>query len=346
MRSEGAAVKGTRGALRELSAANARELMRNGKSVFSVLFMFGFFLILIWALNYAINIGNRPAPTVLLDGESAGASRATDELSARSVTVVTGEDGSDAANAVVTFHGARAKVVLGSPMPNWSGIVGALEASGFANSNIAVVDAQGNPVVDLFRSNLAATLMMGYAGVAFLGTSVPLVALRRRGTLRLLGTTPLRRMTFILAQTPIRFGIGAVQAAIVILLAVGYGYVGGAHLLRLIVTLLLGLALFFALGYLLASRSRNPDLITQISGVLPVIVLFLSGSVFPMYILPDWVQHAITFLPTTWFVQAASADLVGSDPFLNVYVLWAMMATATILLTLLASKLFKWDRTE
>ncbi|WP_434315441.1 ABC transporter permease [Leifsonia sp. P73] len=336
----------TRSALRELSAANARELMRNGKSVFSVLFMFGFFLILIWALNYAINIGNRAAPSVLLDGESSASSRTTDELSERGIDVVTGSKPSDSANAVVTFQGAHANVVLGNPMPNWSGIVGALEASGFANSDIAVVDAQGTPVVDLFRSNLAATLMMGYAGVAFLGTSVPLVALRRRGTLRLLGTTPLRRLTFILAQTPIRFGIGAIQALIVIVLALGYGYVGGANLLRLIVTLLLGLALFFALGYLLASRSRNPDLITQISGVLPVIVLFLSGSVFPMYILPDWVQQGITFLPTTWFVQAASSDLVGSEPFLNVYVLWAMMATATVLLTLVASKLFKWDRTE
>lgn len=335
----------TRSALRELSAANARELMRNGKSVFSVLFMFGFFLILIWALNYAINIGNRPAPIVLVEGGSPVSSRAIGQLAQRGIEVTSGAEAS-AVNAVVTLHGGRAQVALGSPAPNWPGVVSALEASGVPNADIAVVDAQGNPVVDLFRSNLAATLMMGYAGVAFLGTAVPLVALRRRGTLRLLGTTPLRRLTFILAQTPVRFGIGAIQAVIVILLAAGYGYVGGGNLLRLIVTLLLGLALFFALGHLLASRSRNPELITQISGVLPVIVLFLSGSVFPLYILPGWVQQAITFLPTTWFVQAASADLVGSEPFLDVYVLWAMMASVTVLLTVVASKVFVWDRTD
>lgn len=343
--SEPTFVKRGRGALRELSAANARELMRSGKSIFSVLFMFGFFLVLIWALNYAINVGNRPAPVVVLSGDSPASSGTVSELSKRGIEVATSDLSNDV-NAVVTLDGDHAKVVLGEQMPDWSGIVGALEATGFANSKIAVVDGRGDPALDLFRSNLAATLMMGYAGVAFLGTAVPLVALRKRGTLRLLGTTPLRRMTFILAQTPIRFGIGAIQAVIVILLAVGYGYVGGLSLLRLLVTLLLGLALFFALGYLLASRSRNPELITQISGVLPVVVLFLSGSVFPMYILPDVVQEAIKFLPTTWFVQAASADLVGTAPFVNVYVLWGMMAAATLLLTVLAAKLFKWDHAE
>lgn len=343
---EAATERSPRSALREMSAANARELSRNGKSIFSVLFMFGFFLVLIWALNFAINIGNRPAPVVSVSGASAVSANALDELSKHGIGATSSGEPSDGVNAVVTIEGKKAQVVLGEDLPNWAGVVASLEAAGIANSDIVVVDAQGNPAVDLFRSNLAATLMMGYAGVAFLGTSVPLVALRRRGTLRLLGTTPLKRMTFILSQTPVRFGIGAVQALIVILLALAYGYVSGANLLRLIVTLLLGLAMFFAFGYLLASRSRNPELITQISGILPVLILFVSGSVFPTYILPDVVQEAIKFLPTTWFVQAASTDLVGTEPFLNVYLLWAMIAAVVIAVTVLASRLFKWDQAE
>jgi len=187
---------------------------------------------------------------------------------------------------------------------------------------------------------------MGLLAIAFMGTSVPLVALRERGTLRLFGTTPVRRLTFIVAQSPIRFALGAAEATIILGIAAAAGYVESFVAVRLAVTLLLGLSMLFAFAYLLASRARNADAIAQIAGFLPVIAIFSSGTVSPISVLPEVLQHTIKGVPTTWFMQAASADLAGTEPFTSVYLLWALMAATTVVVALLAAKLFRWDRDE
>ena len=54
------------------------------------------------------------------------------------------------------------------------------------------IDAQGGEA-DFIRSNLGVVLMAGFCSIALVGTTVPLVAMRERGTLRAFATVPLSR---------------------------------------------------------------------------------------------------------------------------------------------------------
>jgi len=335
-----------RSPLYELSAASSRELFRNGKTIVGLLFMFFFFLILMAGINLVIN-GNRPPPVVGIVGSTEQGRVLLSKLKAEGVQAEIIEQGDVAPNvtARVMIEKQSASVILSVPKPpSWVELSRTIHSLGIPSAHIRVVDSTGGPETDIFRVNLATVLVMGFMVIAFMGTSVPLVALRQRGTLRLLGTTPVRRLTFIVSQSPVRFLLGVAEAVVIVVVAWTQGYVESLNVMRLAVTLLLGLGMLFAFAYLLASRARNAELITQITGFLPVIVIFTAGTAFPMDGLPEFFRFVTYCVPSTWFMQAASADIAGTEPFISVYVLWALMAAVGAGVALLAAKLFTWDQ--
>lgn len=328
-------------AFKQLTLLSTRELFRNIKTVIALMFMFFFFLILMIGIDFVIN-GGRPAPVVSI-AEGARSAQVMDALRDRHIKVAN----DDSATAKVTIDGDHAQVVLvAKDKPTWKKIVAAVHATGIPSANIRVTDSSGAAETDILRVNLATVLVTGFMAIAFMGTSVPLVTLRQRGTLRLLGTTPVNRLSFILAQSPVRLTLGIAEAVVIVVIAWTQGYVESFNIVRLFVTLVLGLGMLFAFAYLLASRSSNPDVITQITGFLPVIVILTSGTVLPIDIFPDAVRYITHALPSTWFMQAIGADIAGAAPFISVYWLWAMMATVGAGAALLAARLFKWDQGE
>ncbi|MFJ3029989.1 ABC transporter permease [Curtobacterium sp. NPDC087080] len=329
----------SREAFKQLTLLSTRELLRNIKTVIALMFMFFFFLILMAGIDFVIN-GGRPAPVAsVADGPRSA--QVVDALQERGITV----RADSSATAEITVDGDRAQIVLpAKDKPAWKELVAAVHSTGVPSAKIVVTDASGAPETDILRINLATVLVTGFMAIAFMGTSVPLVTLRQRGTLRLLGTTPVKRLSFIVAQSPIRFALGIGEALVVVLVAASQGYVESFNVLRLFVTLILGLAMLFAFAYLLASRSAHPDVITQVTGFLPVIVILTSGTVLPIDIFPDVVRYITYAFPSTWFMQAIGADIAGTDPFVPVYWLWLMMAGVGVAAALLAARLFKWDQ--
>ncbi|MHC2186271.1 ABC-2 type transport system permease protein [Rathayibacter agropyri] len=331
-----------RSELKQLTLLSTRELLRNVKTIVGLTFMFFFFLLLMMGIDFVVN-GGRPAPIVSVAAGPQAASVVT-ALEDRGIEVRS-VDASDEVTATIAIDDGRAHIVLPSKeKPAWKELVAAVQSVGIPTSQTAVTDADGSPETDILRVNLATVLVTGFMAIAFMGTSVPLVALRQRGTLRLLGTTPVRRMSFILAQSPVRFALGMAEALVIVGIAWMQGYVESFNVVRLFVTLVLGLAMLFAFAYLLASRSSNPDLITQITGFLPVVVILTSGSVIPLDVFPDVVRSFTYAFPSTWFMQAVGADIAGTAPFLSVYWLWLTMAAIGAATALLAARLFEWNQ--
>jgi ABC-2 type transport system permease protein len=327
-------------AFREMSLASSRELLRSAKTFFGLTAIFVFFLGLVTALYLVDNLGH-PDPVVVVSSADAG-SDVTRALHDADIQVAkTAGD----ANAVVSVSGTSATVRLDrGDTPRWGKIVRALERSGLDPDRITVRDEFGSVQRDILRSNLSTVIVSGLVAIAFAGTTVPLVAMRRRGTLRLLGTTPVPRLQFLIAQTPVRVVLGVVEALVVLGIALGQGYVATGGLWRLPITFLLGFAMLFAFAFLLAGRSSNPDLMLQIVGIVPVVVLFGSGTLLPLNALPTFVTWISNALPSTWFMQAITADVTGSSPFVPVGVLWVMMAAVTAVLLAVSSRVFRWDQ--
>lgn len=195
----------------------------------------------------------------------------------------------------------------------------------------------------LLQSHLGVSLVMGHMAIAFVGTSTIIVNYRQRGTLRLLSATPINRAVFMLAQAPARIGIAAFEAGVVFVLAGASRSLDMGAVLRLSLTTILGFGMLVGLALLLASRSSNTGLVLQLSGYLPMLAIIGGSSIVPREILPEAIRNFGDYIPTTWFVQALNADIVGGPLALSLPMLWLLMGTTALASGVLAAYVFVWN---
>lgn len=346
-------VSGTRAALRSpfvaLSVNNGRELLRNPSTGFAALFMFGFFLFLSFAMQAGFTL-NQAAPSVAVRADaSADAPPIVRAFDLRGIAASEGTAGTTDRDATVvvnlTDDSAEIVVDTGGRVA-WNEVWHTLRSEGFSASEISVVDSEGDRKVDFVRFGLGTSLALGLMAIVFTGIAVPLVAMRERGTLRLFGTTPLRRHTLLLSHLPIALAFGAIEVAVVVVISAAHNYVDAVNVLSLATTTTVGATMLLAFGSILAARSRNAESSQQISVMLPILLIMPAGGMVPVYFLPDFILALFNALPTTWLIAALNADLVGADAFLPVPVLWLLMLAAAGVGFFCAARRFEWDQSE
>ena len=106
-----------RSAFTELSTWNAKELYRDRKGSFAILFMFSFFFLLIIGLNFVVNYGNRPDPVIAVSGEQSAVDDVMSSLERAGIPASTASDASPDTDAVVVVDDDRALITLSSDDP-------------------------------------------------------------------------------------------------------------------------------------------------------------------------------------------------------------------------------------
>jgi ABC-2 type transport system permease protein len=152
-----------------------------------------------------------------------------------------------------------------------------------------------------------------FASVGLQSFSRSLVQEQSTGTIDLLLASPASRSGLLTGLFLFPFVLAAVEFAG--LLAIGIGVIGsGLPLGGLAVSfpiLLLTTATFAAVGLaagglLLIAKRGDP-----ISGPFLQITMLLSGAVYPVEVLPSWLQPIAWCIPATWGINAARDLLLG-----------------------------------
>jgi ABC-2 type transport system permease protein len=162
----------------------------------------------------------------------------------------------------------------------------------------------------------------GLVGTVTFGLSYAVVTDRERyRMLKYVYLSPVNFQTYFAGRGLARVAEGAVGAALniavgLLLFADMRGAMGdGIDWLWLVVFLVIGVAMLWAAGMILAGAclnlSRNGMFLSEgISGV----VYLLSGVVFPIGVLPVWVQWIGLSLPTTYWLEGMRRALMGPVP--------------------------------
>lgn len=331
-------------ALRELSRAHARELLRNGRQTVLMSTWFLMVFLAFGAAQLMLTAGKAPS-VVTVSGPAAQV--ATVEAALRDAGVAladTDASGTSTATLALTVAGDSATAqLLSQPSTSWGAPVRAVARAGIPFGQITVLDAEGGIVPDILRTNLGSVLLVGVLSVLVVSGTGPFVALRARGTLKLLRTAPVSPGVALAAFLPVRLALCGAMALVVLATAVALGVPPGLGLLRLGVTALVAIVLVTAFAALLAARSANEE---AMENLLPLVIMCVfAAAMAHMFvpILPAGWQVAIGLLPTSWFVEAVNADLIGSTPLLPLPALWALMLALAAGLAVLAVRRFRWQ---
>jgi len=169
---------------------------------------------------------------------------------------------------------------------------------------------------------------------------------KEKGILRRFRVTPLSPAQFLGATVANYVVIGLVTSAIVI--GIGVAFLHASVLLPvgpLALVLLLGMATFLAIGFIVAGVSRTQEATVPLINLISFPMMFLSGIFFPVSSLPKVLAHIVAYFPLTymasglrglmsgqltWHAAALRTDLVG-------------MAVWLVVTGVIAARVWRWE---
>ncbi len=136
-----------------------------------------------------------------------------------------------------------------------------------------------------------------------------------------------------------------VLSAISFLLMVAVGVLAfGAHItltIWILPFLIIGPTLFAALGMLVGTVSRDPETAGVVGNIVTFPMMFLSGTFFPISIMPQYLQGIAHVLPLFYVIEGINNVMVYGNIGAALVDL-AVVAVITVIIFLAAVRLFKW----
>src|SRR2546421_1474640 len=155
---------------------------------------------------------------------------------------------------------------------------------------------------------LAGLISYGCANTAFAGLAIQLVLRRESGILKRLRSTPLPPATYVaalLASTLVVFGLQTL--ALFLLGRSLYGTPFPPDLGSFVVTIVIGAAVFAALGTATASVIRSAEGASAVVNFILLPMAFLSGAFGPTHHYPQFLRAIGDVLPLKYFINLVNA---------------------------------------
>ena len=179
--------------------------------------------------------------------------------------------------------------------------------------------------------------------VGFLGVPITISGYRESGVLRRFQATPMRPLTYILADIVANLVttlLGMMGLVIVGWLLYRVQFEGQVMAVILAVVFC-GLAMF-SIGYLIAGLAPGARTAQVIGMVIFYPMMFLSGASIPLEVMPETIQRIADFLPLTYVVRLLRGLWFG-DAWGEHLLETAVLAGVLLVCTALAARFFRWE---
>jgi len=181
-------------------------------------------------------------------------------------------------------------------------------------------------------------MQLGLFGVAF-----GFVQLKRTGALRRLFATPTSPAYFLSAQVLSRLIIGVAQVAILFGVGIWFGLQMFGDYMTLLVIVLIGSAIFLAVGFAIAGWAKNEDQAAPVANLVSLPMMFLSGVFFPREAMPDFLANITQFMPLTYVNEALRAIVNEGAGLLSLGPQLLGMGVWVVITFVLAVVMFRWE---
>jgi ABC-2 type transport system permease protein len=168
--------------------------------------------------------------------------------------------------------------------------------------------------------------------------------LKKQGILRRLHTTPLRTWQYFMATMFSQAVTGVISIGIQFAVAIGVFHlkINGDYPEIFIFTIY-SIFMILGLGLAIGGWAKNERQAAPLSNIIVFPMLFLSGTFFPRFLMPHWLQAITTYLPLTPVIDGLrlltteGKHLTQIGPQLGLVTIWFVVIYA------IAFRVFKWE---
>jgi ABC-2 type transport system permease protein len=195
-----------------------------------------------------------------------------------------------------------------------------------------------------FDYTFAGLLGFSIIGMGIFGPVNVFPELKKQGILRRLRTTPIKTWQYFLATmfSQAITGVVAIAAQFIVAITVFNLKVDGNYL-EIILFTLFSIFMILGLGLAIGGWAKNERQAAPLSNIIVFPMLFLSGTFFPRFGMPEWLQHVTNYLPLTPVIDGLrlltteGKHLVDLGPQLGIMAIWFVLIYA------IAFRVFRWE---
>jgi ABC-2 type transport system permease protein len=195
-----------------------------------------------------------------------------------------------------------------------------------------------------FDYTFAGLLGFSIIGLGIFGPVNVFPELKKQGILRRLHTTPLKVWQYFVSNVISQALIGIITLSISFLVAIflfDLKVIG--NWLELAAFIVLGIIAIYGIGLAIGGWAKNERQAAPLSNIVVFPMMFLSGTFFPRYAMPEWLQSVSNYLPLTpvidgiRLIATEGQSLAGVMPQIGLILAW------TVAIYIVAFRVFRWE---
>jgi len=207
-----------------------------------------------------------------------------------------------------------------------------------------VGEAQTNKSLSQFDYTFAGLLGFSIIGLGIFGPINVFPELKKQGILRRLHTTPLKVWQYFTATMISQAIIGLVSIGIMFAAAIAVFHlkvVGNWP--SIIVWILLGIIMILGIGLSIGGWARNERQAAPLGNIVVFPMMFLSGTFFPRFLMPEWLQGVTNFLPLSPVIDGIRLLTTEGKSLLDLGTQLAFVLCWTVIIYIIAFRVFRWE---
>jgi ABC-2 type transport system permease protein len=195
-----------------------------------------------------------------------------------------------------------------------------------------------------FDYTFAGLLGFSIIGMGIFGPINVFPELKKMGILRRLSTTPLKVWQYFLSTTlsQLVIGVFAFAAQFIVAILVFHLHIVG-NWLELILFLGLGVVTILGIGLALGGWAKNERQAAPLSNIIVFPMMFLSGTFFPRFLMPEWLQTVSAFLPLTPIIDGIRLIATEGKHLWEIAPQLGLIGIWLVVIYIIAFRVFRWE---
>lgn len=195
-----------------------------------------------------------------------------------------------------------------------------------------------------FDYTFAGLLGFSIIGLGIFGPVNVFPELKKQGILRRLHTTPIRVWQYFLSTMASQAIIGLITMVVMFAFAIKFfdlKVVG--NYIELAIFLVLGIVTILGIGLAIGGWAKNERQAAPLANLVVFPLMFLSGTFFPRFLMPEWLQNITTYLPLTPVIDGIRLIATEGKTLIDILPQLGLVGAWAIVIYAIAFRVFRWE---
>lgn len=206
----------------------------------------------------------------------------------------------------------------------------------------------GKPTTDKaltqFDYTFAGLLGFSILGLGIFGPMNVFPELKKQGILRRFHTTPLRVWQYFLSTMISQAIIGLLSLGVMFVVAMKFFHLHVVgNFLEIAAFLVFSIILILGIGLALGGWAKNERQAAPLGNIITFPMMFLSGTFFPRFLMPEWLQNISGYLPLSPVIDGARLMVTEGKHLIDLGAQLGIMAVWVVVIYIIAFRVFRWE---